>query len=212
MAETWSFEIPMVTSSLCQVSHSHEEVKLFYNVTATSEPHGTVEQSPDTPKSTIPGLKSNTLTEAVGIAAAAGNALFGSSINLQYAEQPPVAITKLIASRAGGDYDTILSDPVEMSKAAKELLSSLVVQVGYQVMKYTTEGTVAVDDAKGQIFYAESRLKMQNTSPFLIIAVIPTMLVIMAVLCYLRLTTTSGKGLELVSVLAAVLRPSAGFT
>jgi len=77
-------------------------------------------------------------------------------------------------------------------------------------MTYPAEGFVEADDAVGQVFYTESRLKVQNTSLFLMVAAVSTMVVSTAVLYYLRPMTTSGEEVESLSALAAVLRRSAG--
>lgn len=207
VAETWSFDIPAVAASLCQTSHAVRDVDVFYNASTAAEPHGTVEELRDSDEAAIPGITSSVLSDAISKASGAGNALFGSSTHLQYAEQPPDAIMKLIAARADGDYQRLL-DATLMSKAAEEVIASLLVQIAAEIMTYDTNETLPVGDFVGQVFYTEQKLHLQSASLFLLAASISVMIIIAFLAWFLRPTIALTQNPESIAVMATVLQDS----
>lgn len=161
--EEWQVDIVQTTAVLCEIKYHIEEVELTYNMSKAGNEISLMTQGSSN-NTTLTGVRQDTPAAMVGSAAAMANAMFGSEITYRFVEEVPVALPKLIAKQAGGDYNTILEDPHLLARTTERILSSLLAQVVHYVMVHDSVADGQSDRIMGQALYTRHRLRVQPIS------------------------------------------------
>lgn len=175
--------IDRTSAILCQMSHRFEEVELTYDRFGNDWPAPRITK---TGKSlgALEGANTTVLVNAVFNPLNGGHNMFGTSImGSSYGEQIPDALMRLIASRAGGDYDTLLQDTGLFVDAASSILSSLLAQAVHEVMHPVSSQIESRQEGLetiAQVFMTEDRLHVQPLS-FIVMLITMLLLILMTV-------------------------------
>lgn len=207
-AKDWSFEIPTVQGVLCEVSHVVEPVTVSYNFSSSSRLVSSVERTPGSTNSSLTSINPDAFTTAIMQTAAAGYALFGSTVTYQYAEQPPQAVPRMIASEAGGDYEYLVTHPSQIPSATEGILTALGVQIARYIMGYTIVEDDAEPEVTGQVLFRGEKLQVQQVSFTLMVVGLTALVLVTFGLYFLRPKVVSASNLGTSISIASILRES----